>query len=160
MQFYTHQRFLSSAIYIVKWGSMISVKKYKSTSTGTRKLILKLLADELSTKSTRWKSLFEIARLDGTDSWRVVELLYQQDSGTNLDQINFSLARAAKLLAVTESIEVSNSLTTKNDLVNWNRQAVLAMIESVKQQGFDRDKITRGHTALEIINRLFPDYLP
>jgi hypothetical protein len=137
---------------------MKQVEKYKNTTIGSRVTILKLIAQQLSSKSKKWESLFSNAQIDGINDWQIVELLNLKQAGTSLNEQYFCFARVAKLLAVTEEWNVNETLTTKQDLVNWNRHAILAMIEVVKQGEFEKDKLTRAYAAIELINKLFPEY--
>lgn len=129
------------------------------TRPETRKQILQEIANELASKNERWKFLFSFAQTRGTEAWIVVSFIYEFESGTSLSQNSFALARAAKLLATTEKWGVDERLVTKKDLVNWNRLAILAMIEAEKQGESNEEKIERGYKAIELINALFPEFL-
>lgn len=137
----------------------LQVKNQRKTKIGTQKQILEAMAKELAAKSTRWRYFLNFAQLEGIDSWKIVSFLHQFDSGRRLSQDTFVYARVAKVVATTEEWKVDETLATKRDVVNWNRQAIMAMIEAEKQGGFDLDKIERGLKAIEIINLLYLEFL-
>jgi len=110
------------------------------------------------TRSKRWKILFELAAAEGITELTIISFIENHKAGTDLSQELFPFQRAAKLLATTEKGEVDETKSTKADLVSWNRQAILAMIEVAKKEG-DTQKIERGYKAIEIINILFPEFL-
>lgn len=127
----------------------------------TRIALLEAKARELSSKSKRWKYLFDLATLENIESWKIVSFTYDHQGGVDLSQVSFAFERLAKLVATTEEWCVNEALVTKKDLVSWNRHAIMAKIEAEKQKGIDIDlaNVERGLKALEIINTLYPEYL-
>jgi len=128
-------------------------------SIASQRRILETVAEELAAKSDRWRYLFSLARLDGVENWNVVLLLRQFDEGKHISQEKFVYARLAKLVATTEEWKISENLITKKDVVSWNRQAILAMVEAEKNGELNLAKIERGYKAIEIINILYPEFL-
>ena len=139
--------------------SGLLIKFSENASPGTRREILEMMARQLAAKSVRWKYLFNFALTDNVKAWEIVSFTYEKESGSHISQESFVYSRIAKLVATTEEWKVDESLTTKKDVVSWNRQAILAMIEAEKLGRFDLDKIERGLKAIEIINLLYPEYL-
>ena len=132
----------------------------KSKSFVSKKQILKNIADEYADISNRWKYFFDLAEMEsGIKSWEIVSMLHMAKSGKHISEKDFTYARVAKLVATTEKWKVNESLRTKKDVVNWNRQAIMAMIEAEKLGKIDVDKIERGYKAIEIINILYPEFL-
>lgn len=139
----------------------LKTKIYQNEEISLRKELLKMIALELASKSKRWKYLFDLASLEDVEDWQMVSFTYEYEAGIHLSQPSFVLARVAKLVATTEEWQIDETLTTKKDLVQWNRHAILAKIEVEKQKGLnvDLENIERGLKALQIINTLYPEYL-
>lgn len=131
-------------------------RQYKKIQS--RKKVFESIAKELAAKSKRWETFFELTKRKGVRSFKIIEYLFNLDAGSNLNQTTFPYARTAKVVATTEEWNVDQKLVTKKDLVNWNRQAILAMIEAVKKEDNNLEKIERGYEAIEILNVLFPEY--
>lgn len=137
----------------------ITSKKAETDDIEAQKRSWQIRSWELASRSKRWKIFLEFAKTKGIEAWEVIGLVYDSKAGTDLSEERFIFARAAKLLATTEGPNVNESLVTKKDLVNWNRQAILAMIEAEKQKGKDNQKIETGYQTIELINMLFPEFL-
>lgn len=138
---------------------MSKIGKFKFSKLETREKMFESIAYGLKSKSKRWEYLFTLASLEGVKDWKLVSMIYHPSTGTRIGQEDFTFARLAKLVSTTEEWKVNEDMITKHDLVSWNRQAILAMIEAEKQNSFDIDSITRGYKTIELINLLYPDYL-
>ncbi|OGM10750.1 hypothetical protein A2Z22_02595 [Candidatus Woesebacteria bacterium RBG_16_34_12] len=109
-------------------------------------------------QSERWKTFFNLALIEKIQPWETIAFIYDKKSGRDLSQKTFVYERIAKILAAIDHTDKVKSLHSTLDLINWNRKAILAMIE-VSRKHNEQKSIQRGEKALELINFLFPEFL-
>jgi hypothetical protein len=111
-----------------------------------------------ASQSQKWQMLFSLANEAEIESWQVVSFLYDTKAGTGLYRKHFVYERIAKLLASTEAKGLDVTMHTTLDLVNWNRKAIMAMLEAAKAH-HEKVSVSRAEKALEILSLIFPEYI-